>query len=369
MNKQVITDICSNLDGLPLALELAAARMKIFSPEALLRRLSGNLDILKSNAPQQPDRHRTLRNAIDWSYSLLAPEEQTLFRRLSILSGGCTIEAAEVICFHDYVQNLDIIDVFASLVDKSLLQREDQPDGEPRFFMLETLKAFGQDRLQKALEKNQITDRYVNFYSDKLKDSDRHLTGSSQRSWLDQIDIELDNIRAVLSYFEKEGKSNEGLEFAVSFWRFWAIRTMMREGSDWFNRMLAIPTLEPESIIRCKALNSYGVLFGLTQKVLNALNVFEQSLVMARNLDYQQGIAQALKYISWIHYFQCNFELYEKYSTEALELHQQLGNTRDIASIHNNTANTSRIKGNLIESLHLHQQAANLMRSIGDMRG
>lgn len=369
LNKNDIKQICTGLDGLPLALELAAARMKIFSPEALLRRLNNNLDILKSNAPDQPDRHRTLRNAIDWSYSLLAPEEQTLFRRLSVFSGGCTIEAAENICFAEYVHNADIIDVLVSLVDKSLLQREDQGDGEPRFFILETLKAFGQDKMEKSLEKEQIERQYASYFSDFLKDADKHLTGPNQKEWLNQIDLELDNIRTVMVWFEKQKLSEEGLSFAVSFWRFWTIRTMMREGSEWFDRMLAIPSSQENSIIRCKALNAYGVLFGLTQRVLNALLIFERSLKMAKSLDYREGIAQALKYVSWIHYFQCNFESYEKYSNEALELHKELGNTRDIASIYNNTGNIFRIKGKLTQSMKLHKQAGELMKSLGDMRG
>ena len=368
-NKNDIKQICIGLDGLPLALELAAARMKIFSPEALLRRLSNNLDILKSNAPDLPDRHRTLRNAIDWSYGLLAPEEQTLFRRLSIFSGGCTIESAENICFEEYMHNADIIDVLVSLVDKSLLQREDQEDGEPRFFILETLKSFGQDKLEKSLEKENIEKRYAAYFTDFLEDADKHLTGTHQKQWLNQIDIELDNIRAVMVWFEKQKLSEEGLTFAVSFWRFWTIRTMMREGSEWFERMLAIPSSRKESIIRCKALNAFGVLFGLTQKVLNALLIFEKSLEMARNLGYTEGIAQALKYVSWIHYFQCNFDSYEKYSKEALDLHERLGNTRDISSIYNNSGNILRIKGRLTDSLELHKKAGKLMQDLGDLRG
>ena len=368
-NKNDIKQICIGLDGLPLALELAAARMKIFSPEALLRRLSNNLDILKSNAPDLPDRHRTLRNAIDWSYGLLAPEEQTLFRRLSIFSGGCTIESAENICFEEYMHNADIIDVLVSLVDKSLLQREDQEDGEPRFFILETLKSFGQDKLEKSLEKENVEKRYAAYFTDFLEDADKHLTGTHQKEWLNQIDIELDNIRAVMVWFEKQKLSEEGLTFAVSFWRFWTIRTMMREGSDWFERMLAIPSSRKESIIRCKALNAFGVLFGLTQEVLNALSIFEQSLEMARALEYDEGIAQALKYVSWIHYFQSNFASYEKYASEALTLHKRLGNTRDIASIYNNSGNKLRLEARLTEGLIMHENAANLMRDLGDMRG
>lgn len=368
-NKDDIKQICIGLDGLPLALELAAARMKIFSPEALLRRLNNNLDILKSNAPDQPDRHRTLRNAIDWSHSLLAPEEQTLFRRLSVFSGGCTIEAAEYICFEEYLYNFDIIDILVSLVDKSLLQREDQEDGEPRFFILETLKAFGQDKLEKSLEKENVEKRYASYFTDFLQDADKHLTGLNQKEWLNQIDVELDNIRAVMVWFEKQRLSDQGLSFTTSFWRFWTIRTMMREGSEWFERMLAIPSSKKESIIRCKALNAFGVLFGLTQKVLNALLIFEKSLEMARNLGYTEGIAQALKYVSWIHYFQCNFDSYEKYSNEALDLHKRLGNTRDISSIYNNSGNILRIKGRLTDSLNIHKKAGKLMQDLGDMRG
>lgn len=368
-NQKAIIDICTALDGLPLAIELAAARMKLFSPEALLKRLSNNLDILKSNSPDQPERHRTLTNAIDWSYSLLAPEEQTLFRRLSIFSGGCTIEAAETICFHDYAFNFDIVDSLSGLVDKSLIQREDQADGEPRFFMLETIKAFGQIRSEKSLEKEDLMDRYVDYFKDRLEGGEGDFTGPKMDQWLALIDTELDNLRAILAWIERAGEAETGLQFALSFWRYWTIRSMMREGAQWLKRMLDIPAASRHSVIRCKALNAYGVMFGITRRIINAKSIFHESLEIARKLDYEEGIARALNYLSWIHQFRGDFDLCDKYSTEALTILSRLDNQRDIAATYNNMAFSARLQGKLPLSVEYYQIARDTMKGIGDRRG
>ncbi len=368
-NQASIIRICQQLDGLPLALELAAARMKLFSPEALLKRLANNQDILKSNAPDQPERHRTLRNAIDWSYGLLSPEEQTLFRRLSVFNGGCTLEAAEAVCFDDYRHNLDIVDVLLGLVDKSLIQREDQEDGEPRFLMLETLRSYGMDRLEKSLEKDTVMSKYAEYYIELVAPAESGLTGSEMKFWLRTIEIELDNLRALLGWFEKQGDAKRGLQLCVSFWRFWTIRTMMREGADWLGRILDIPTENPESTIRCRALNAYGVLFGLTKRIHNALAIFEESLNIARSINYREGIAQSLKFVAWIYYFKCRFKLFDEYSLEALEILIDLGRDRDVAAIYNNMGNKLRLEGKLGKAIHKHEDAANIMERIGDQRG
>ena len=222
-SKMAVSEICRQLDGLPLAIELAAARIKIFSPQALMRRLANNLDILTSNSSDRPDRHRTLKNAIDWSYSLLSPVEQTLFRRLSVFRGGCTLEAAEAVCFPDYSANSDILEIVTGLIDKSLLQSEDQPDGEPRFYLLETIKLYGQEKLQKSLELEAIMDNYVTYFSQLIHDAEKHLTGSDQGIWLDYLERELDNVRTVLTWLENRGDAQLGLKLAVSSWRYWTI--------------------------------------------------------------------------------------------------------------------------------------------------
>ncbi len=368
-NYTFITEICRNLDGLPLGIELAAARMKIFSPEALVKRLAKNFDILKSNSPDQADRHRSLRNAIDWSYSLLAPEEQTLFRRLSVFHGGWTIDAAEEVCFHSYSAQFDIIDVLTGLVDKSLIYREDQSDGEPRFHMLESIRSFGQERLEKSLDKKPLMTRYAAYFEEKFRSGKGNITGSDANQWLEFIDLELDNLRAVLKWLESEKYAERGMSFALSWWRYWTIRTMMREGSQWIKRMLDIPTQNKESINRCKALNAYGVLFGLTQKIFNAESIIRESLLLARSMNYTEGIAHGLKYLGWILTYQGKFESATKYSNEALAIYQDLGKDRDIAAVFNNLAHAAKLKGLIPRALQHQKEAIKIMKNIGDQRG
>lgn len=367
-NQQSIIDICSSLDGLPLALELAATRIKLFSPEALLRRLSKNLDILKSNSPGQPDRHRTLRNTIDWSYSLLAPEEQTLFRRLCVFNGSFTIEAAEAVCFQDYIRNFDIIDILTGLADKSLLLREDQADGDPRFHILETIKAYGLEKLDRSLEQASVMQHYANYFQKKFARANQHLTGAGMDEWLALIDLELDNIRAVLMWLEEKKDAENGLQFAVSIWRFWTIRTMMREGANWLKRMLNIPSRQQASLVRCKALNAYGVLFVLTNQ-FESNTMFQKSLAIARELQYEEGIAQALSYLAWYYQFQCDFDLCDQYSAEAMAIYQKLNNQRGIATTYNNLGFVARQRGQLKDALHYFETAARIMQGIGERRG
>jgi predicted ATPase/AraC-like DNA-binding protein/class 3 adenylate cyclase len=367
-NRKAVAAICAELDGLPLALQLAAARFKLFSPEALLRRLGDKLDMLSNSALDQPDRHKTLRSAIDWSYSLLSPEEQTLFRRLSVFSGGCTLEAAKEVCFHGYHNNLDIIDQITGLVDKSLLQREDQKDGEPRFYMLETIKAFGQDRLEKSLEKEDLMRRYVDHTVDMAEKAEKHLTGEDQGYWLDRLEPELDNIRSVLSWAEDSRNAEKGLKVAVSFWRYWNNRSMMREGSSWIQRMLAIRSDKKDSIMRCRALNAYGTLKLYTGQLSEAHAIFSESLQIAQKTSDKRGIANALTNLAWVCRFIPDIELCREYSKVALEIHTEYHDDRGIARVYDNLSAVEHLGGNMSGALESVRKAVNFRKAIGDGR-
>lgn len=367
-NRQAICTICAQLDGLPLALELAAARFKLFSPEALLRRLDNKLDILSSTSTDRPDRHKTLRSAIDWSYSLLSPEEQTLFRRLSVFSGGCTLEAAEEVCFKSYSANLDIIDQISGLVDKSLLQREDHKDGEPRFFMLETVKAFGQDRLDKSLEKEDLMQRYVDHTVALVEKAHKHLTGADQVHWLNRLEPELDNIRAVLFWAEESKNAEIGLKVVASFWRYWNNRSMMHEGASWIQRMLDIRTYNKDSIMRCRALNAYGTFKVNTGQLSEAHSIFDESLSIARETKYKRGMGDALTNLAWICRFIPDIELCREYSKKALEIHTELDDHRGMARVYNNLSAVEHLGGNISKTLQLVGKALHFRNIIGDKR-
>ncbi|NND34903.1 MAG: tetratricopeptide repeat protein, partial [Saprospiraceae bacterium] len=368
-NKRAIIEICIKLDGLPLALELAAARIKIFSPEALNKRLSFNFDLLSSNSENTPDRHKTLRNAIDWSYSLLSVEEQTLFRRLSVFSGGCNIEAAQDVCFRDYLDNLDIIDSLSGLVNKSLLQQEEQYDGEPRFFMLETIKAFGQEKLKLSLEEDLIMQRYIAFFLSLLEEAKQNLTGPEQGNWLDLLELELDNIRSILTWAEGRSDVEMGLKVTVAVWRFWTIRSMVREGAQWMSRLLSLAKEQSETKLHCRALNAYGMMFSLTNNISDSFQVFNDSLRIARKLDYREGLAEVLNHLGWVYHFDCQFDLSEQYSNEAMQIQKELGNQRGISVSYNNLAVVAAFRGQMKSSFDLYNKSKSIRKEIGDIRG
>ncbi len=368
-NVVAVIEICRRLDGLPLALELAAMRLKLFSPDALLKRLDRKLDILSSSSDDIPNRHKTLRSAIDWSYSLLDPQEQTLFRRLSIFSGGCTLEAAEEICFQGYEEQFDIVDQLSSLVDKSLIYRLDQEDGEPRFYMLETLKAYGQDRLEKSLERKDIQQKYVDHYQQWLKSKGKELTSEEQVEACRAIDVELDNIRALLQWAEQEDQGNLGLDIATSVWRFWNIRSMMREGHNWLTRLLQLPNLQNDSTVRCDALNACGIMVGLTGYVVESDNFLNQSVEIARKIGYKKGLTHALNHLSWTNLIRTKFTYAQELGREALEVSIKVNDQRSISVSKNNLAWTYFQQARLTEAMRTIREAATIRQKTGDLRG
>ncbi len=364
-----VVQICRQLDGLPLAIELAATRLKLFTPSDLLRRLTQRIDILKSTSSSVPDRHKTLRSAVDWSYNLLEPAEQTLFRRLSVFSGGFTLEAVEAVCLEGYQDQFDSVDLLSSLVDKSLVHRSDEIDREPRLYMLETIKTFGRERLEKALEKDQITTYLINYYKKWLSEVGPGLTGPDQGQICDQIEIELDNIRSVLNLIHDDQNSELGLELFVTFWRYWTIRSMMREGRSWAQRLLELPTDNKNTISRINTLSACGIMLGLTQYVKESYELLQESLTISRKLNYEEGIGESLNHLGWISFLRGNHDEVEKLSKEAIEINQRLKNLRAVSVGYNNLGWSHRQRGQLTKAKELSNKAGVLRKSIGDVRG
>ena len=226
------------LDGLPLAIELAAARIKLLPPQAMLARLGRRLELLRGGARDMPDRHQTLRHAIAWSYDLLEAGEQALFRRLAVFAGGCTLEAAEAVCqaVDDSAaspgQSLEVLDGMASLVDKSLLRQEEQASGEPRFRMLETIREYGLECLTASGEEPAVRRAHADYYLALAEAAEPALTGPEQATWLDRLEAEHDNLRAALRWAEESGEAEIGLRLAGAFCQFWLMRGYLREGQE-----------------------------------------------------------------------------------------------------------------------------------------
>ena len=232
-NAGAVAGICRSLDGLPLAIELAAARTSVLSPASLLARIGHHRDLLKTGARDVPDRHRTLDGAIDWSYDLLGPSRQRLFERLGIFSGGCTLEAAESVCG----DGLDVIDGLSELVDASLL-RVDGADVTPRFAMLEPIREYAARRLDASGDFEDLRRRHAVYYTELAEQAEPHLRGSPG-DWPNRLEREHDNLRVALDRLAAAGAPDQSLRLAGALWRFWYLQGHLTEGRSRLEAALA----------------------------------------------------------------------------------------------------------------------------------
>jgi predicted ATPase/class 3 adenylate cyclase len=223
-NVPAVAEICHRLDGLPLAIELAAARVKVLPPQKLLERLSDRLRLLTGGARDLPERQRTLRSTIEWSYGLLEEGERTLFARLAVFSGGCTLEAIEAICDAYGGLPVDVLDGVSSLVDKSLLRQEEGVGGEPRFVMLETIHEFARGKLEQSGEAEDLHRLQARYVIALAEEAELILGQLEQGGWLERLETEHANMRAALSWLMQHGEAELGLSLAAALWPFWDAR-------------------------------------------------------------------------------------------------------------------------------------------------
>jgi predicted ATPase/class 3 adenylate cyclase/DNA-binding CsgD family transcriptional regulator len=301
-NVRAIVEICARLDGLPLAIELAAARMKLFSPQALLARLSQRLVVLTSGARDAPARQQTLRNTIAWSYNLLDPAEQRLFRLLSVFVGGCILQAVEAVCaaLDDGDAVGQVVDGVASLIDKSLLQQTEQEGEESRLVMLETIREYGLEALVASEELEATQAAYASYY---LALAEQEPGGSQSLTWLERLEREHDNLRAVLGWSLEPGQGEEiaqhrelGLRLAGALYGFWLFHGHLNEGRTFLERALA-GSGEAVTAGRAKAL-IVAADVAFVQGNMDTMRA-EEALLLYQQLGDQAGIAFCLYLLGW----------------------------------------------------------------------
>jgi predicted ATPase len=240
-NAAAVAEIAARLDGLPLAIELAATRTKVLTPEQLLPRLQRRLAVLTGGARTLPDRQRTLRGAIAWSYDLLSAGERRLFAQLSVFPGGWTLASAEAVC-DPGAPGSDLLDQLTSLLDQSLVRKAEAATGEPRFSMLETIREFGQERLAAEGELEPVARRHADYFLGLAVAAEPHLAGADQGEWLDRCDTEHANLRAALRWAVDAGETRRAQAAAGAIWRFWQQRGHLTEGRRWLEELLAAPS-------------------------------------------------------------------------------------------------------------------------------
>jgi predicted ATPase/class 3 adenylate cyclase len=298
-NAVAIAEISNRLDGLPLAIELAAARVKLLSPQAILARLDSRLKVLTSGARDLPARQQTLRGAIDWSYDLLSPQERTLFRRMGIFVGGCTLEGAEAVCsggvtLEGTLTPLedDVLDGVSSLVDKSLLRQVEIEDNEPRFVMLETIREYALEKLVEDGEIDAARRGHAQYYLSVAEEEEKKIQRPRQREAIQKLEAEHDNLRAVMEWsLTGEGDKELGLRVGTLLHRFWHIGGHLSEGRRWMEALLA-GSFERTSV-RARALYAAGYITFLTGDVTAARPFLEESRAIASEIGDKLGLAYA----------------------------------------------------------------------------
>jgi non-specific serine/threonine protein kinase len=296
-NAATVAEICARLDGLPLAIELAAARVRLLPPPALLARLADRLALLTGGTRDHPARLRTLRNAIAWSYELLSPAEQTLFRCVSIFAGGCTLDAVEAVGASAGVSGLPALEGLGELVDRSLLIQEEQADGEPRFSMLETIRAFGLEQLASCQEIDDCHRRHAAYCLSLAEAAEPRLHGPEQVGWLTRLAAEINNFRAALAW----GLSHAGgvaLRLASALHWLWYLHGHYGEGRRWLEEALALPEASASSAARTRAIISAGVLALLQGDYPAARGYLEEGIALARRHEDREQLAIGLHHLS-----------------------------------------------------------------------
>ncbi len=328
-NAAAVAEVCARLDGLPLAIELAAARIKLLPPQAILGQLQASpLQLLTGGARDAPARQQTLRATVQWSYDLLNADEQRLFRWLSVFVGGCTLEAAEKVMGYWRLTNnqlpVSLLDGLTSLVDKSLLQT--QPvNGSPRLSMLETIREFGLEQLAQKNELEAVQRAHADYYLSLAEETEQHLTGREQKAWLNRLEREQDNLRAALRWGIELHEANFVLRLAGALWQYWNLRGQWSEGRRWLEEALAVASgADVTMALRARVLYAAATLMRYQYDFARARALCEQSVALYRELGDREGLLTALLQLCRILDFRGDYEPLRALLPKALALAEEL---------------------------------------------
>jgi DNA-binding CsgD family transcriptional regulator/tetratricopeptide (TPR) repeat protein len=363
-NATAIADICCHLDGLPLAIELAAARTLTLSPAALLSRFDRALPYLIEGPQDAPDRLRTMRQAIAWSYDLLSPGEQSLFRRLAVFVGGFTLEAAEWVAGCQDTLSPSVLPGVSALVDHSLLRRIEGHDGESRFAMLETVREFGLDQLAANEEEDEIRDAHAAYFLALAEQAEPELQDAAWESWVDRLVIELPNLRAALSYYRDQGDGEGAVRVAGALGLFWTLPSYIREGRAWLEMAIALPNAGHVPTSLAKALNAIGVVAQWQNDYAGGRRALTRALAIRHGLDDELGVAEVLGNLGNVALDTGNFDQAESLLVKSLPLYESNGKFFWVGETFIHLGHTVRARGEHARSIGYHQEAVAIMRQL-----
>lgn len=408
-NASAVTEVCFRLDGLPLAIELAAARVKLLTPAAIRIRLANRLQLLTGGAKDLPERQQTLRRTIDWSYDLLSETERKLFRRLAVFVGGCTLEAVESVCDAKGDLGTNALDGMASMVDKSLMRQIEQDDDEPRFTMLETIREYGLMKLKECGEEELMRRAHAAYCLVLAEEGAADGGTAAATGWLERLETEHDNFSAALNWLEESKNATWGLRMGIALFRFWEMREHLSEGRDWLGRMLELEEAGQPTNARVRAFFSAGVLaseqsdydaasklmgksleiateLGDKQSMAVALNacaditrrggdvsgsqaLFEQSLTLWRELRDEAAEARGLSNLANVARVQRDYARANVLYQGCLAIFRRLGDKAGFARAMNHQGDVAREQGDPIEARRLYEQSLAAFRKLGDPWG
>ena len=374
-NAATIAQICLRLDGLPLAIELAAARIKLLPPQALLARLDRRLQVLTGGARDLPLRQQTLRNTLAWSYELLTTEEQCLFEQLSIFVGGCTLEAAETICSvsGDVAADVDgsVLDGVASLINKNLVQQQAQSDGGPRLLMLETIREYGLEALETSGKMEATRWAHATYYLRLAEEAEPQLRVPQQVSWFERLEREHDNLRATLSWLLEQGAAGQITELALRLGGvlalFWWVRGYISEGRHWLEQALEI-SRGVRSAVRAKVLVGAGELATLQDDFGQAEALYAEGVALYREQGDRLGSATGLSRWGYAAMMRCNYAQARALLEEALALFGEVSDPGGSAYVLNILASARIYQGEYAQAQALLEENLLLCREVGDVQ-
>jgi non-specific serine/threonine protein kinase len=379
-NAPAVAEICARLEGLPLAIELAAARIKHLSPEDVLAQLvdvygQSSLRLLDpdeqtAELPATETRQqRTLRSTIDWSYNLLDENEKLLFARLAVFMGGATVEAVDAVCNPNLDLPIDTLDGLESLLDKSMLRLVEHAAGEPRFTMLEIMREYVLERLAASDTQlaSSLQENHARYYLGLAEKAELKLRGGAQQAkWLNRLEAEHNNLRAALSWLIERKKAEQALQLSGALWRFWYWHNHLSEGCRWLETAIALArqTAEVPLAAWAKALEAAGNLFSVQGEYQQAITFFEECLALRQMIGDKAEIARTLNALGIAVYDQCNLARATALFKASLDLQRQLGDKLGIAHALNSLGCVLSNKGDYALAHELLNEALGLFREL-----
>jgi len=366
-NSSTIASICFRLDGIPLAIELAAARVRSLSVEEIERKLGQRFRLLTGGSRTALPRQQTLRSLIDWSYDLLNEAERALLVRLAVFAGGWTLDAADEVCMDADGADGTALDVLTSLIDKSLVLAEER-NGATRCRLLETVRQYARDRLLEHDDIGRWRDRHLAYFLRLAEDAEPHLVDSGQQAWLDRLDTEHENLRSALAWSSGEGgDAVAGLRIAGALWLFWSVRGYPGEGRGWLTSLLAT-ALDASAASRAKALGAAGALAREQGDYESAQTLQQESLAIWRESGDRRGIASALSSMGSLARVRSDYAAAKTLQMESLAIRREMNDRQGIATCLNSLGVLARELGDYPTARRYYEESMEIDRQLGDLR-